>query len=147
MQRADSSEKTLMLGKTEGRRKRDDRGRDGWMASPTQWTWVWVNSGSWWWIGRPGMLLFMGLQRVGYGWVTEPNFDSFLISSYTSSICLICGYYWDYVKYFKVIAICFRLITNCILKCCFFTLTYPPALFYWCHKLHVLYCVSSNIDL
>ena len=40
----------------------DDRGWDGWMASPTRWTWVWVNSGSWWWIGRPGVLQFMGSQ-------------------------------------------------------------------------------------
>ena len=40
----------------------DDRGWDGWMASPTQWTWVWVDSGSWWWTGRPGMLQFMGSQ-------------------------------------------------------------------------------------
>ena len=38
-----------------------DRGWDGWMASPTRWTWVWVNSGSWWWTGRPDMLWFMGL--------------------------------------------------------------------------------------
>ena len=42
----------------------DDRGWDGWMASPTQWAWVWVNSGSWWWTGRPGVLRFMGSQRV-----------------------------------------------------------------------------------
>ena len=42
----------------------DNRGWDGWMASPTQWTWVWVNSGSWWWIGRPGMLQSMGSQGV-----------------------------------------------------------------------------------
>ena len=48
--------------RTEG--EGDDRGWDGWMASPTQWTWVWVNSGGWWWTGRPGMLQFMGLQRV-----------------------------------------------------------------------------------
>ena len=41
------------------------------MASPTQWTWGWVDSGSWWWTGRPGMLRFMGLQRVGHNWVTE----------------------------------------------------------------------------
>ena len=40
----------------------DDRGWDGWMASPTRWTWVWVNSGSWWWTGRPGVLRFTGLQ-------------------------------------------------------------------------------------
>ena len=51
----------------------DDWGWDGWMASPTQWTWVWVNSGSWWWTGRPGMLRFMGSQRVGHDWVTELN--------------------------------------------------------------------------
>ena len=51
----------------------DDRGWDGWMVSPTQWKWVWVNSGSWWWTGRPGVLQFMGLQRVGHDWVTELN--------------------------------------------------------------------------
>ena len=46
----------------------DNRGWDGWMASPTRWTWVWVNSGSRWWTGRPGVLLFMGSQRVGQDW-------------------------------------------------------------------------------
>ena len=51
----------------------DDRGWDGWMASPTRWTWVWVNSGCWWWTGRPGVLRFMGSQRVGHHWVTELN--------------------------------------------------------------------------
>ena len=51
----------------------DNRGWDGWMASPTQWTWIWVDSGSWWWTGRPGMLWFMGWQRVGHYWVTELN--------------------------------------------------------------------------
>ena len=49
----------------------DDRGWDGWMASLTRWTCVWVNSGSWWWTGRPGVLRFMGSQRVGHNWVTE----------------------------------------------------------------------------
>ena len=44
---------------------------DGWMASSTWWTWVWVDSGSWWWTGRPGMLQFMGSQRVRHDWVTE----------------------------------------------------------------------------
>ena len=51
--------------------KGDDRGWDGWMASPTQWTWVWVNSGSWWWTGRPSVLQSMGSQRVGHDWATE----------------------------------------------------------------------------
>ena len=53
----------------------DDRGWDGWMVSPTWWTWVWVNSGSWWWTERPGVLRFMGLQRVGHDWATEPNWN------------------------------------------------------------------------
>ena len=51
----------------------DDRGWDGWMASLTRWTWVSVNSGSWWWTGRPGVLRFMGSQRVRHDWVTELN--------------------------------------------------------------------------
>ena len=51
----------------------DGRGWDGWMASLTRWAWVWVRSGSWWWTGRPGVLRFMGLQRVGHHWVTELN--------------------------------------------------------------------------
>ena len=51
----------------------DDRGWDGWMASLTRWTWVWVNSGSWWWTGRPGVLRFMGSQRVEHDWATELN--------------------------------------------------------------------------
>ena len=55
--------------------KGDDRGWDGWMASPTLWTWVWVNSGSWWWTGRPGVLQFMGSQRVGHDWATELNWS------------------------------------------------------------------------
>ena len=54
----------------------EDRGWDGWMASLAQWTWVWVDSGSWWWIGRPGVLWFMGLQRVGQDWETELNWTS-----------------------------------------------------------------------
>ena len=51
----------------------DDRGWDGWMASLTRWMWVWVDSGSWWWTGRPGVLRFMGSQRVGHDWATELN--------------------------------------------------------------------------
>ena len=50
-----------------------DRGWDGSMASPTQLTWVWVSSGSWWWTGEPGILQFMGSQRVGHNWVTQVN--------------------------------------------------------------------------
>ena len=49
----------------------DNKGWDDWMASPTQRTWVWVDSGSWWWTGRPGVLRFMESQRVGQDWATE----------------------------------------------------------------------------
>ena len=73
MRRVDSLEKTLMLGGTGDRRRRENRGWDGWMASPTRWTWVWVNSRSWWWTGRPGVLRFMGSQTVGHDWETELN--------------------------------------------------------------------------
>ena len=48
-----------------------DRGWDGWMASPTRWTWVWVSSGSWWWTRKPGVLQSMGSQRVGHDWVID----------------------------------------------------------------------------
>ena len=71
MQRTDTLENTLMLGKIKGRRGGNDRGWDGWMASLTRWTWIWANSGRWWRTGKPGMLQSMGLQRVRHDWVTE----------------------------------------------------------------------------
>ena len=73
MRRVDSLEKTLMLGGTGGRRKRGQQ-RMRWLdGSPTRWTWVWVNSGCWWWTGKPSVLRFMGSQRVGHDWATELN--------------------------------------------------------------------------
>ena len=54
----------------------DDRGWGGWMASLTQRTWVWVNSGSWWWTERPGGMQFVGSQRVRYDWATELNWTT-----------------------------------------------------------------------
>ena len=73
MRRTDSLEKIPMLGKIEGRRRRGRQRMDGWMASRTQWTWIWVNSGSWWWTGKPGVLQFLWSQRVGHDRVTELN--------------------------------------------------------------------------
>ena len=73
--RVDSLEKTLMLGGIGAGGEGDDRGWDGWMASPTWYTWVWVNSGSWWWTGRPGVLWFMGSQRAGHDWATDLNLN------------------------------------------------------------------------
>ena len=71
MWRADSLEKILMLGGIGGMRSRGRQRMRCWMASPTRWAWVWVNSRSWWWTGRPGVLWFMGSQRVGHNWATE----------------------------------------------------------------------------
>jgi len=76
----------------------DDRGWDGWMASPTRWTWVWVNSGSWWWTGRSGMLQFMGSQRVGHNWATELNWTDgmSLLSLGYKTLCDFCPELWIY---------------------------------------------------
>ena len=82
MQRVDSLEKTLMLGELGAGGEGEDRGWDGWMASPTRWTWVWVNSGRWWWTGRPGVLQFMGLQRVGHDWATELKWTDIYIHTH-----------------------------------------------------------------
>ena len=72
MWRINSFEKTLMLGKMAGG-EGDDRGRDSWMATRTQWVWAWINSRSWWWTGRPGVLQSMGSQRVRHDWATKLN--------------------------------------------------------------------------
>jgi len=68
--------KNWLLGKKpwcwerlEARGERDNRGWDGWMASPTWWTWVWASSRSWWWTGKTGMLQSMRLQRVRHNWL------------------------------------------------------------------------------
>ena len=73
MWRTDSFEKALMLGKLKAGGEVDERGWDGWMASLTQWTWVWVNSWSWWWTGRPGVLQSMGSQIFWQDWATKLN--------------------------------------------------------------------------
>ena len=86
MRRADSFEKTLMLGQIEGRRRRG-RQRMRWLDGITdQWTWVWVNSRSWWWTGRPSMLRFMGSQRVGHDWATELNWRDRWLDGVTDSM-------------------------------------------------------------
>ena len=68
LNRCSSSSSSRCWERLKSGEEREDRGWDGWMASLTRWTWVWVNSGSWWWTGRPGMLRFMGSQRVGHDW-------------------------------------------------------------------------------
>ena len=88
IQRADSLEKTRMLGRIEGRR-RDDRWRNGWMASLTQWTWAWASSGRLRRTGKPGMMRFTGSQTVGHDWTTEQQIFSltFHIDCPFFSIC------------------------------------------------------------
>ena len=72
----------------------DDRGQDGWMASPTQWIWVWASSRRWWRTEKPGMLQSMGLQRVRHDWVTEH-----IISSTNSkhTVCLLWTWYYMFI--------------------------------------------------
>ena len=88
MGRTDSLEKTLILAKIEGKRRRDVKGWDGWMASLTddgitdgwwhQWTGVWASCRSWWWTKRPGVLQSIGSQRVRHDWVTELSWTCWL---------------------------------------------------------------------
>ena len=85
----------------------NDRGWDGWMASLTRWMWVSVNSGSWWWTGRPGVLRFMGLQRVGHNWATD------LIGS-DRHLCL-CSFF------FSLFCLCVLQIEQFLLICSQFT--------------------------
>ena len=73
MWRADSLERPWCWERLRAGGEGNDRGWDGWMASPTQWTWIWVNSRSWWKTGRPGMLQFIRSQRVRHNWATELN--------------------------------------------------------------------------
>ena len=73
MWRTDSLERTLMLGKIEGSRRRGWQRMRWFDGIADSRIWVWVNSGSWWWTGRPGVLQSTGSQRVGHYWVTEPS--------------------------------------------------------------------------
>ena len=88
MCRADSLEKTLILGKMRAGGEGDDIGWDDWMLSLTQWTWVWANFGRWWSTEKPGVLQSMGLQRVRHNWVTE----QFTVSA--SSPYIHSSYIW-----------------------------------------------------
>ena len=82
MWRVDSLEKTLLLGGIGGRRKRGQQRMRRLDGITDSWMWVWVNSGSWWWTGRPGVLRFMGSRRVGHDWATELNWTNSALKSY-----------------------------------------------------------------
>ena len=103
MQRADSFERPWCWERLRTWGEGDDRGWDGWMSSPTQWVWVWVDSRSWWWTGRPGVLRFMGLQRVRHNWATEMNWTELMyIYSYVNWQGMF-SYLW--IVYFPISSI------------------------------------------
>ena len=83
MQKTDSLKRPWCWERLRAGGEGNDRGWDGWMASPTQWTWVWVNSRNWWWTGRPGVLQFMGSQRVRHDWATELNWTYTILGYHT----------------------------------------------------------------
>ena len=111
-------------------REGDNRGWDSWMASPTHWTWVWVNSGSWWWTERPGMLQFMGSPRVGHDWATELNKWTKKWIPWTDNVqvglfwfAIWFGYFALYqVKKRNVWDLCISLLINIFMYYCFNTL-------------------------
>ena len=74
--------------------KGNNRGWDGWMASLMQWTWVWVNSGNWWWTGKPGVLQSMWLQRAGHDWAEE------IVNPWSSQLSLghPLGFHWNQTR-------------------------------------------------
>ena len=80
-------EKDSHAGRDWGQEEKGTTEWDCWMPSRTQWTWIWVNSGSWWWTGRPGVLQFMGLQRVRHDCVTELNWKT-CFSRFPGAECL-----------------------------------------------------------
>ena len=93
MRRTDSFEKTLMLGRIESRRRRGWQ-RMRWLDGITdyQWTWVWANSGSWWWTGRPGMVQAMESQRVRHNWVTDLNWTELTASMRVLEVGTLAGH-------------------------------------------------------
>ena len=93
MRRTVSLEKTLIWERLKVGGEGDDRRWDGWMASPTQWKRVWVNSGSWWWTGKPGELQSMGSQRVEHDRATELNWISFITPSPPSYFIIFASQY------------------------------------------------------
>ena len=111
--RVDSLEKTLMLGGIGGRRRRGRQMMRWLMASLTRWTWVWVNSRSWWWTGRPVVLQFMCLQRVGHEWVTKLSWTEL-----NDSIGPICT-----MRYFNDVTSAYVTVLNLYSKIEYYTLT------------------------
>ena len=91
MWRTDSLEKTLILGRTEGRRRRGRRRMRSWMAPLIQWRWVWAGYRSCWWTGKPGVLQFMGSQRGGHDWATKLKDTDDSLMHIPEVLCRYCN--------------------------------------------------------
>ena len=101
--------------------ERDYLGWDGWMASRTRWKWVWVNSGSWWWTQRPGVLRFMALQRVGHGWATELKWTELMQLPVQSALISIFVAYIKFElfgKIYRCIAYCHKIYDSKEIRKC-----------------------------
>ena len=97
------------------------------MASPTRWTWVWVNSGSWWWTGRPGVLQFMESQRVGHDWATELNWpDNYNLNIRKINIGLTRRTWRETSKNYLTVSfqICVSILNRMFSNCCFLEVSY-----------------------
>ena len=90
--------KDFDAGRDWGQEEKGTTGWDGWMASRTRWTRVWVNSGSWWWTERPGELRFMGSQTVGHDWVTELYWTELKILRVRTSMCIFLKNTLSYIE-------------------------------------------------
>ena len=133
MWRTDSLEKTQCWERLKAGGEGGHREWDGRMALLTQWTWAWVNSRSWWWTGKPGVLQSMGLQRVGHNWVTERNWTEgswqiivehhyyYSLGKYSSCINTQVSWNEQWLNYFSEVEGSNYLVTSEILK-------YPPAI-------------------
>ena len=117
----------------------DDRGWDDWMASLTRWTWVWVNSGRWWWTGRPGVLWFMGLQRVGHDWATDLIWSDLISLQFVCSVVIPCSP----VLFFSLLFLTSSLPSSLLFLFCSFlsllfvstSVIYNKVQIQWCFKL------------
>ena len=96
MRKADSLKRPWCWKRLKARWEGDNRGWDGWMASQTQWAWVWASSGSQWWTGKPGVLQSTGLQRVGHDWVPELNWNDSCINNL---LCITLYYVLHCIMY------------------------------------------------
>ena len=122
----------------------DNRGWDGWKASPTQCTWVWVNSGNWWWTGKPGVLWFMGSERVGHDWSTELNWIrpdamilvfwmlSFKPTFSLSSFTFIKRLFSSSLSAIRVVSSAYMRLLICLPAILILTCAHPAWHFTWC---------------